>query len=185
MREIADPVQAAQILRTGGVLAYPTEAVFGLGCDPANNDAIARLLKLKGRPQQKGLICIAADFAQVAPWLDLRHRDQIDRAKQSWPGPITWILKARAHAPAAVCREDGTIAVRVTAHPPAIELCRAFAGPIVSTSANTAGAPPARGHAALAHYFGTRIEGVMIGPLGDATRPTQIFSGATGERLRS
>lgn len=184
MRELDLP-DAAAALRGGGVIAYPTEAVFGLGCDPSNQAAVAQLLRLKRRPKQKGLICIASSFAQIEPWLDLRHSDDIERAKATWPGPITWVLRAKQAAPSAIGREDGTVAVRVTAHQRAAALCNAFGGAVVSTSANPAGAPPARDPATLTHYFGNRISGVLTGGLGGSARPSQIFDGRSGEPLRA
>lgn len=172
-------------LRGGGLIAYPTEAVYGLGCDPGNADAVRRLLELKLRPQQKGLICIAADFEQVTPWLDQRHRTALARARASWPGPVTWVLRGRRRVPTLVARSDGTVALRVTAHPLANELCRRFGRPLVSTSANPSGASPARDIATIQQYFNGRIDGVLRGELGSSQDVSEIRDGATGRALRS
>src|SRR5512143_218632 len=131
--------EAVRVLHHGGLIAYPTEAVYGLGCDPRNADAVLRLLNLKQRPWQKGLILIAADLAQLDPYL--LPLDEMMRARvvPTWPGPNTWLLPARVETPHWLRGEHDTLAVRVTAHPVAAALCRAFGGPIVSTSANLAG----------------------------------------------
>ena len=133
---------ACRALRRGGIVAYPTEGVYGLGCDPADADAVGRLLGLKGRPAGKGLILIADRLDALIPWL--APLDDVTRARvvPSWPGPVTWLLPAAPHVPRAVRGDHDTLAVRVTAHPPAVALCAAWGGPLVSTSANRAGGEP-------------------------------------------
>ena len=125
-------IRAVRALRDGAVIAYPTEGVWGLGCDPFNRDAVEFLLALKRRPSEKGLILIAAESDMFAPLLDplpasLRH--QLDA---SWPGPNTWIVPDPDHlSPPWIRGRHNSLAVRVTAHPQAARLSRAFGGPLI------------------------------------------------------
>ena len=137
---------AALLLRRGGVLAYPTEAVYGLGCDPHDQAAFARIFALKQRPATQGVLLIAADFAQVERYIDFAQVPAmvLAQVRASWPGPHTWIFPRSAAVPGWVAGAHAGIALRVTAHGPAAELCRAFGGALVSTSANPHGQPPAR-----------------------------------------
>ena len=181
---LADAVDA---LRAGGVVAYPTEAVFGLGCDPRRRDAFDRLLAIKQRPLAQGVLLIGAAFAQLEPYLDLSAvpREAIGRAQATWPGPHTWIFPRAADAPAWISGSHATIAVRVTAHEPAAALCRAFGGAIVSTSANRHGQPPARSAGEIRTELGELIDAILNGPLGGLERPTPIRDAITGASVRS
>ena len=175
---------AARILAQGGVIAYPTEGVYGLGCDPWNRAAVNRLLRLKGRPRAKGLILIAADWETLdplmAPLSDAEHR----RLHQVRNQPVTWVVSAAPEAPSWVRGSHQTIALRVTDHPVAAELCRAFRRPLVSTSANPAGEPTARRSVEVRQYFGDRLDMLLSGPLGDAPGPSEIRDLRTNEVLR-
>ena len=175
---------AVAALRAGGIVAYPTEAVYGLGCDPDNPHALRRLLRLKGRDASRGLILIAADFASLAPYLGQLEPRFLDRALASWPGPVTWILPAADGVPALLTGGRDAIAVRVTAHGPVITLCQAWGGPLVSTSANPSGSPPARDAAQVKAYFGDRLDCVLDGPTGGLDQPSRIYDGQSGKRLR-
>lgn len=175
---------ARRALAAGGIAAYPTEAVFGLGCDPANPDAIARLQALKGRAAGKGLILIAHDLASLEPWLGPLDATMRARVEPTWPGPITWLLPA-ADVPRLLTGDHDTLAVRVTAHPVAAALCRAWGGPLVSTSANPAGGEPARTADAVRAQFGATVDVVVEGNVGGLDRPTPIRDGRTGETLRN
>ena len=108
---------AAHLMHRGGVIAYPTEAVYGLGCDPWNGEAVARLLAIKRRDVSKGLILIAADAAQLAPFVEELPAARMAEIRASWPGPHTWLLPARAITPRWLTGRFDTLAVRVTAHP--------------------------------------------------------------------
>jgi L-threonylcarbamoyladenylate synthase len=136
--------EAVRRLRRGGIVAYPTEAVYGLGCDPLNGPAVKQLLALKGRPASKGLILVAAGLHQLRSYLALSQTEIPDEVLASWPGPHTWLLPAAPFVPWWITGGHHRIAVRVTAHPVAAELCRRFGGPLVSTSANVTDRPPAR-----------------------------------------
>jgi len=178
---------AADALRKGGVIAYPTEAVFGLGCDPHNRDAFARIFELKQRPAAQGVLLIAADFAQIAHYVDMAKvpAGVLAQARASWPGPFTWVFPRSAQVPEWVAGAHEGIALRVTAHEPAAALCRAFGGALVSTSANPHGQPPARDLVTLDTYFGDALDGVIDAPLGGATTPTTIRDALTGAIIRT
>lgn len=172
-----DEIDAASaLLQRGGVLAYPTEAVYGLGCDPHDHAAFERLFALKQRPPSQGVLLIASSFAQVARYiaLDAVPPAAMARAQASWPGPHTWVFPRSAEVPAWVAGGHAGIALRITAHTPAAALCRAFGGALVSTSANPHGQPPARSAQTVAEYFGATLDGVLDAPLGGQTGPTTI-----------
>ena len=135
---------AAAWVERGGVVAYPTEAVYGLGCDPWNGPAVRRILAMKRRPEAKGLILIAADLAQLTPFLQWLDPTRMAEVLATWPGPHTWLLPARPETPVWLRGQHDTLAVRVTAHPLAAALCRAAGMALVSTSANLASQAPAR-----------------------------------------
>lgn len=176
---------ACRALAAGGIVAYPTEAVFGLGCDPASEAAVMRLLTLKQRPASKGLILIAHELAALAPWLAPLDDLMRARVEPTWPGAATWLLPAAPDVPAHVRGQHDTLAVRVTAHPIAAALCRAWGGPLVSTSANRAGDAPARDADRVRQIFGDDVAIVVDGPLGGLDRPTPIRDGRTGRTVRN
>ena len=178
---------AVAALRAGGVVAYPTEAVYGLGCDPQDQAAFDRLFAIKQRPPTQGVLLIAADFAAVERYIDLAAvpADAIARAKSTWPGPNTWIFPRSAATPSWLAGTHAGIALRVTAHALAAELCRAFGGALVSTSANRHGEPPARSADEVRAAFGDEIDAVLNGPLGGLERPTPIRDAMTGVTVRS
>ena len=182
MIERCDIERAATLLRQGGVLAYPTEAVFGLGCDPRQRHAVSRILALKGRPQEKGLILIASSEQQVLPWIN--NQDELELARPSWPGPVTWVFSASADTPDLLCQPDHSIAIRVTDHPVAKALCDAFGNALVSTSANPAGLPPANDAVTLDAYFDGKLDALLSGRLGQRQRPSEIRDARTGKTLR-
>lgn len=173
-------MQAAQAVKAGGVIAYPTEAVWGLGVDPCNKHAIERLLALKGRPRAKGLILIAANVAQLASWLAPLSASDRDQLHHSWPGPVTWLVPNNGQASRWVTGDFDTVALRVTDHPQAQALCLAFGGPLVSTSANPQGQQPARTAAQVQQYFADQIQVIVPGNLGARTQPSEIRDLQTG-----
>ena len=160
-------------LKNGAVIAYPTEAVFGLGCDPGNEMAVRRLLTIKQRSIKKGLIVIAAEIAQLQAFIEPLSAADSKRLASTWPGPVTWLLPAR-HAPVWLRGCHETLAVRVTAQPLVAQLCRAFGGPLVSTSANISTRPPARSALHVRRQLGSLVDDIVTGKTGGASRPTEI-----------
>lgn len=175
---------AIRHLESGGVIAYPTEAVFGLGCDPENRHAVDTLLNFKQRSRNKGLILIAAEFRQLLPYIELHSVSNLNRILRSWPGPVTWLIKARPAVCGWLRGRHESIAVRVTAHPLAAELSRKYGKPLVSTSANPSGAAPARTALKTRLYFGGHKILIVKGAVGGATKPSSIYDANTLQRLR-
>ncbi|MCX8048541.1 MAG: Sua5/YciO/YrdC/YwlC family protein [Methylohalobius sp.] len=175
--------QAVRWLAQGGIIAYPTEAVYGLGCDPLNEAAVRTILSLKRRPPEKGLILIAADLSQLLPFIQIPPKEILAKVLATWPGPVTWLLYAAPWVPPWLRGEHPTLAVRVTAHPIASALCREFGRPLVSTSANPSGRPPARSPQRVRSYFRLPLL-IVPGPVGGLARPTPILDPYSDQRLR-
>jgi L-threonylcarbamoyladenylate synthase len=176
--------EAVHVLQQGGVIAYPTEAVYGLGCDPANIQAIQKLLALKQRAPDKGLILIAAEFEQLRPFLADIEAPLKERVLATWPGPVTWLWPAKSDVSTWLRGKHTTIAIRVTAHSLAAELCRAFGGALVSTSANLSGRSPARTAAQVSAEFAGQLDYVVEGEVGGLAKPSQIRDVMSGKILR-
>ena len=177
--------RVADAVRSGGVVAYPTEGLWGLGCDPRNEAAVQRILRLKGRRLEQGLIVIAASGTQLVPFIQPLSPQMAERIRPSWPGPVTWIVPADEDCPAWLTGGRNTLAVRVSAHAPARRLCFAAETAIVSTSANRHGEPPATNADQVREMFGDDIDAILDAPLGDAPGASEIRDGATGAVLRS
>jgi len=171
---------AVQVLKRGGLIAYATEYCFGLGCDPLNERALARLLRVKHRPSHKGLILLAGSPDQLAPYVV----EIPANVAATWPGPHTWLLEPNRHSPRGVVGGHSHIAARVTAHAQAARLCRVADMAIVSTSANRAGQQPARSFREVVRRFGLQIDYVLPGRVGELKAPTSIRNAATGESVR-
>jgi L-threonylcarbamoyladenylate synthase len=176
--------RVARVVREGGVIAYPTEAVFGLGCDPLNAKAVERLIGIKGRPAAKGLILIAAEPEQLEPFILPLPAQRREEILASWPGPVTWVLPARPTTAERLTGGRPTLAVRVTAHPLAAALCRACAMPLVSTSANRSGEPPATTAREVEERLGRLVDYVVPGACGQEQKPSTIRVGLSGAVLR-
>ncbi|MFZ1391512.1 MAG: Sua5/YciO/YrdC/YwlC family protein [Dokdonella sp.] len=176
--------RAVAVLRRGGVIAYPTEAVWGLGCDPLDEAAVTRLLAIKQRAMQMGLVLIGTDFAQISTFIGLCPESAIARARETWPGPHTWIFPASDRAPKWITGGHAGIALRITAHPVAAALCRGFGGALVSTSANRHGEVPATDAASVQKALDLPDEAMVDGELGGLERPTPIRDAITGDIVR-
>lgn len=173
---------AVRCIQSGGVLAYPTEAVWGLGCDPKNDTAIQRILELKQRPWQKGLVVVAASFEQLMPWLQPLTEQQLAQVQATWPGPVSWVLPCKPSVSKWLKGEHSTLAVRVSDHPLVRALCQQ-AGPLVSTSANPAGREPARSQQEVQQYFMNNLDCILAGEIGGRAKPSEIRT-LDGQRLR-
>ncbi len=174
--------RAVSCLRRGEVLAYPTEGVWGLGCDPRQRRAFRKILRLKRRPQKKGVLLITGHQRHT---YDYWQRDIplcLDPA-QYWPG-TTLVLPARARCPSWIRGRHRGIAMRVSAHPGVCRLSAAFGAAIVSTSANPAGKKPARSLRQVLRYFGGRVT-ILPARLGGQRRPSRILDARSGKLLRS
>lgn len=186
-----DSIQAAaKVLQQGQVLAYPTEAVWGLGCDPHQPAAFEQILQLKQRPIEKGVILLAADVHQVQPMLDLLSSEMREQVIHSWTDrqetdrATTWLLPVHDSIPTWITGQHDTVAFRVTTHPLCVALCHAFGGYIVSTSANPAGEAPARTLEQVEDYFGHELA-CLEGQLGLSQAPSRIIDARTGLVIRA
>lgn len=173
--------RAARIVRDGGVIAYPTEAVFGLGCDPANEAAVRRIIAIKGRSTRAGLILIADCESRLHGWIAPGAGGRLTAIEDK---PITWVVPAGPRANPLVTGGRRSVAVRVTRHAIAAALCRAAGRPLVSTSANFHGRPPARSALAVHRQLGELVDYVLAGATGGARRPSEIRDARTGAVLR-
>ncbi|MGJ8679888.1 Sua5/YciO/YrdC/YwlC family protein [Paraglaciecola sp.] len=169
----------------GEIFAYPTEAVFGLGCDPDQKQAVLSLLALKKRPIEKGLILVAKTYSQVLPYVNdaaipMHKRTEIF---SSWPGPNTWLLPASKNAPKWITGGSDLIAIRISAHPTVQGLCTLFNKPLVSTSANVTGNPAAKSALEIEQEFAQQVI-IIAGELGKRTKPSTIRHSLTGQIIR-
>lgn len=183
--------RAARILWDGGVIAYPTEAVWGLGCDPENREACMALLQIKKRPVEKGMILIAADISQFDQLLAPLTRTQQQTLANAWAeqhktGAVTFLVPdVNNMVPDWVKGEHEAVALRVSKHPVVQELCLAFGGPLVSTSANVAGHPPARTRLSVEKNLGRQLDFIVPGELGGQSNPSRIIDLRSGNILRA
>ncbi len=186
MTPMLSHAQAANTLRDGGVIAYPTEGVWGLGCSPQDELAAMRLLAIKQRDVAKGLILIAAREAQLEDFIDYAAlpRDRLAAVRATWPGPNTWVMPASAYAPTWITGAHRGIAVRVSAHPDVVALCDAFGGALVSTSANLAGKDAPTQQSGLDPALIAAVDGVCEGETGGRNSPSVIRDAVSGDILR-
>ncbi|MFI3247276.1 MAG: Sua5/YciO/YrdC/YwlC family protein [Ferrimonas sp.] len=177
---------AGHLLIDGGLLAYPTEAVFGLGCDPMNQAAVERLLHLKQRSPAKGLILVAASYGQLREFIDDQALTNAQRQTvlSSWPGPYTWIMPAKPTVPVWLTGQFDSLAVRVSNHPIVQDLCCAAGMPLVSTSANLSGQPALNDGQQVQALLGAQLDGVVLGDVGGNHAPSVIRDARTGAVLR-
>ncbi|MEQ1602226.1 MAG: Sua5/YciO/YrdC/YwlC family protein [Methylophilaceae bacterium] len=171
-------------LQGGGIIAYPTESCFGLGCDPKNRSAVKRLLRLKGRPQHKGLILIAACQRQLKPYMQPVSTAQQQLLNASWPGAHTWLVPAAKNCPPWLSGRHTSIAVRVTAHRSSADLCRRLNMALVSTSANHSGGKAAKTAHACRQLFAANIR-IINGHIGKNHKPSTIQDLTTGRIIRA
>ncbi len=168
--------RAAAAIARGEVVAYPTETFYGLGADPRNAQAIARVFDAKGRRSDEPLPLIASDLAQVERWFGALAPQAAALARHFWPGPLTLVLPLPADRalPAALTAGRANVAVRVPAHALARALAQAAGGAITSTSANPSGAPPASTADDVLRTFAGRIAVVVDGGATPGGAPSTI-----------
>jgi len=174
---------AVKKIKAGDVIAYPTEAVYGLGCDPLNEKAVSALLTLKQRPEEKGLILIASSLSQLEPYLVLNEKI-LARVTPSWPGAITWIIPAQPWVPQWLTGVHSSLAVRVTNHPVARLLCEKNGEPIISTSANINSKPPATKSWMVPKNLGKHKLFVCPGQVGKLKQATPIYNSQNNHQIR-
>ena len=176
--------ETARYIHQGKIIGYPTEAVYGLGCDPLNAHAVNKLLQIKQRPVSKGLILIAADFEQLLPFIADIESERLKPALDSWPGPYTWLFPARPGTPFWLTGKHSSIAVRVTAHPVARQLCLQANTALVSTSANRSRQQPARS-ALECQMKCPQTDLIVTGDVDKNAQPSTIRDLLSGTVIRS
>ncbi len=177
-------LRARDVFNSGGLVAYPTEGVWGLGCDPFNREAVETLLALKDRPWEKGLIVAVATLGCARPHLGGLTDEQCATVESSWPGPVTWLVPHGNRWPQWVTGTSDSIALRVSAYPLVQQLSSAVGGFVVSTSANPAGQPPAMTARDVRRYFGNQVDLIMPGKVQGLRKPSAIRNAITGEIAR-
>ncbi len=179
--------KAAEVFAQGGIIAYPTEAVFGLGCDPDNESAVKKLLSIKQRPIHKGLILLAANYTQLLPYINDSAITQENRLSilSRWPKAITQVLPANKNISPLLCGNFDSIAVRITDHEDVVALCEKTNKAIVSTSANLTGENPAMTWQQAQQQLGNKIDFIVKGKTSGLSKPSTIINGLTGEILRA
>jgi len=176
--------QAVQIIKDGGVIAYPTEGVFGLGCDPENQTAVKRILRMKQREMTQGLILVASSTDQVLPVTTMDPIALVQMTSVTWPGATTWVLPATDKIPAWVKGDHQGVAVRVTSHPVAYAITQQLGRPIISTSANPHHMPPATNAEQVQGYFPEHIDLIIPGQVDKNLGPSEIRDSLSGKILR-
>ncbi len=175
---------AASHICRGNIVAYPTEAVFGLGCDPLNEEAVRRILAIKQRPVEKGLILLAADLDQLLPFVRL-HSLEETQLRQMWPAGVSYLLPPTDRVPAWIRGKHTKVAVRVSTHPLASALAKLAETPIVSTSANRAGALAARNVVQVREQLGDEVDFILDGACNITSKPSTIVDFETGTIIRN
>lgn len=175
---------ASKVLSDGGVIAYPTEYCFGLGCDPRNLQAITRVLKIKQRSPDQGLILIAGTIEQVDEYADLSRVSQMDRLTNSWPGPNTWLLPCRPSVSNLIKGSHTSIAMRIPSHDFCLKLLENFGHPIVSTSANRSGQKEHLNSESIKLDLGNECDLIVDLPVGNTGQASTIRDALTGKTLR-
>ncbi|PHM62275.1 L-threonylcarbamoyladenylate synthase type 1 TsaC [Xenorhabdus ishibashii] len=187
MSHVISPVfnEVITALKEEKVIAYPTEAVFGLGCDPDSENAVQELLALKNRSWEKGLILIADKYERLCTYIDDEQINDTQKETifSSWPGPVTWVIPAKVTTPKWLTGKFSTLAVRVTDHPLVRQLCAIYEKPLVSTSANLSGLAPCRSVEEVRQQFGNRVP-ILGGEVGGRENPSEIRDALTGKLYR-
>lgn len=179
--------EAISVLREEGVIAYPTESVFGLGCDPDSELALSKLLKIKKRSSSKGMLVVSHDFSLVTKYINFTQVNESDLmyTKEFWPGPFTFLFPASDSCSPLLIGDHLTIAIRISTHPIIKALCSCFNKPIVSTSANFSGKSPCISLTEVHEHFDNVVDFIVDGETLNYTKPSTIIDLKTKIILRS
>lgn len=176
--------EAAEVILQGGIVAYPTESCFGLGCDYRNLPAIKRILNIKRRHRDKGLIVVSDHFSRVLPLIESIPNDMRDSICKSWPGPNTWLIPAKKSVSPWLKGKHDSLAVRISRHRGVRELCRLVAVPLVSTSANRSGKSLIRNYEQVKAEFVEDVDYIINDSIGYQLKPSVIRDAVTGAIIR-
>ena len=175
---------ARDVIREGGVVAYPTESCFGLGCNPRHYTGVKKILMLKRRSASKGLILIGADYSQFSPYVKNLPDELITKMASSWPSSTTWLVPAASWVPSWLKGNSDKIALRIPAHRLARQLCRYCGHALVSTSANRSGQRSARHAIHVRRIFSNTVDFIVDAKCGTADRPSTIIDLLSGKIMR-
>jgi L-threonylcarbamoyladenylate synthase len=180
---IGSPENAIKILSDGGVIGYPTEAVFGLGCDPWNEKSVNKISDIKNRKKNKTFLLVASNIDQLKNLIDVYAITE--EVKSSWPGHISWLIPARKEAPSwLIDKETGLIGIRVSDHPVINKICNKFQSPIISTSANISGNKNIKDKNTFVSEFKNKVDYLVEGNIGNQDNPSIIINMITNENIR-
>tara|TARA_B110000014_G_scaffold263530_1_gene260629 strand:- start:2087 stop:2623 length:537 start_codon:yes stop_codon:yes gene_type:complete len=167
-------------LKQGNVIAYPTEGVWGLGCDPLNEAAILKLISLKCRSEDKGLILVGSNINQFSNFIDIeKYKDDL---LSKWPGPHTWLVPTKKKISKLITGNNENIALRLSSHKEVVDICNNFESAIISSSANKENSPTLKSSDEIRKTFPEVL--VLQGELGNLNRPSKIQDLITGEYIR-
>lgn len=173
-----------QVVDSGGIIAYPTETVFGLGCRPDNYQAVLNILTIKNRPKDKGLILIASKLNQILPWIQKPNQSVWHKIKRSWPGHTSWAIPASADCPSWITGNHATVVIRVSQHPVVQTICDTLGYPIVSTSANISQQTALDSAIKVRKRFGQQVDLFVPGHINHTGAPSVIYDAQTTRQLR-
>jgi len=178
-----DCAGAISCLKSGGIIAYPTEAVYGIGCDPYNKNSVKKITQIKKRESRKSYILVASELSQLSNLININSLSE--EVLNSWPGHNTWLIKPKKNIPSWLMdNENGLIAIRVSSHPEIVELCQFFKNPIISTSANISGNKILKNHHDVEKIFGSYLDYLVLGNVGEHPEPSIIKDMKTGKVIR-
>ena len=178
-----DCAGAITCLKSGGIIAYPTEAVYGIGCDPYNKDSVKKITQIKKRESSKSYILVASELSQLSNLININSLSE--EVLSSWPGHNTWLIKPKKNIPPWLMdNENGLIAIRVSSHPEIVELCQFFGNPIISTSANISGNKVLKNHHDVERALGSYLDYLVLGNVGEYSEPSIIKDMKTGKAIR-
>ncbi len=179
-----DSYTASNLLHDGEIIIYPTESIYGIGCDPWNESSVNKIYEIKNRPSNKPMIIVGSDIAQIEKLVDVRslNRSVID----SWPGHSTWLIPSNKSCPPWLKDAiTAKVAIRISEHETVKKLCIDFGKPLISTSANLSEVLPSKDKAEIEKIFSSSIEYIVEGLLGGSESPSIIRDMLTGEIVRS
>ena len=170
-------------LKSGEVIGYPTEAVYGIGCDPWNQSSVEKIAKIKGRKKRQTFLMVASSIDQLTDLIDISRLSS--QVKSSWPGHTTWLIKAKENVPYWLQDEQtNKVGVRISNHPLVRELCSEYGKPIISTSANISGKEEIKNQQEFMKTFSSDINYLVDGDLGDYDKASMIIDMETNKKIR-
>ena len=180
---VGSPLESVNYLKTGKIIAYPTESIYGIGCDPYNYNAVKKVYEIKNRPNNKPMILIASDIKQIEHLVD--HNTINQSVIDSWPGHTTWLLPASSSCPQWLYdKVSKKVAIRVSAHTTVASICNNFDKPIISTSANKSMDDPITRIEKIRDTFDNEVDFIVEGCLGNELKPSVIRDLETGKVIR-